>query len=146
VDDNRDAADSLGLLPESPNTEIWVVYDGPEALETLAVFKPGVVLLDIGMPEMDGCEVARRICQHPGGREATLVTLTDWGQEEDRRTTHEAGYAMPDRRIGDMETLAREVAAWQARRNSAACKVDWLFTTADARIKVKRLYPSIQPG
>ena len=51
-----------------------------------------------------------------------------------------------DRRIGDMETLAREVAAWQARRNAAACKVDWRFTTADARIKLKRLYPSIEPG
>jgi hypothetical protein len=51
-----------------------------------------------------------------------------------------------DRRIGDIETLAREVEAWQARRNTAACKVDWRFTTADARIKLKRLYPSIQPG
>ena len=51
-----------------------------------------------------------------------------------------------DRRIGDRETLTREVAAWQARRNTAACKVDWRFTTADARIKLKRLYPSIQPG
>jgi len=51
-----------------------------------------------------------------------------------------------DRRIGDMETLAREVAAWQACRNSAACKVDWRFTTADARIKLERLYPSIEPG
>jgi hypothetical protein len=51
-----------------------------------------------------------------------------------------------DRRIGDMETLTREVAAWQARRNTAACKVDWRFTTADARIKLKRLYPSIQFG
>jgi hypothetical protein len=45
-----------------------------------------------------------------------------------------------------MATLTREVAAWQARRNTAACKVDWRFTTADARIKLKRLYPSIQPG
>lgn len=51
-----------------------------------------------------------------------------------------------DRRIGDMGTLTREVAAWQARRNTAECKVDWRFTTADARIKLKRLYPSIQLG
>ena len=51
-----------------------------------------------------------------------------------------------DRRIGDRETLAREVAAWQAKRNAAGRAVDWRFTTADARIKLKRLYPSIQPG
>ena len=51
-----------------------------------------------------------------------------------------------DRRIGDRETLAREVAAWQAKRNAAGRAVDWRFTTADAGIKLKRLYPSIQPG
>jgi hypothetical protein len=51
-----------------------------------------------------------------------------------------------DRRIGDRETLAREVAAWQAKRNAASRAVDWRFTAADARIKLKRLYPSIQPG
>jgi hypothetical protein len=51
-----------------------------------------------------------------------------------------------DRRIGDRETLAREVAAWQDARNADGCKVDWRFTTADARIKLKRLYPSIQAG
>ena len=51
-----------------------------------------------------------------------------------------------DRRIGDMETLTREVAAWQARRDATGRTVDWRFTTADARIKLKRLYPSIQPG
>ena len=51
-----------------------------------------------------------------------------------------------DRRIADVETLTREVAAWQDRRNAANCTVDWRFTTSDARIKLKRLYPSIQPG
>lgn len=92
VDDNQDAADSLGLLLEALEYEVRVVYDGATALSILGEFKPAVVLLDIGMPDMDGYETARRIRQRPEGRDVSLIALTGWGQEDDRRRTQEAGF------------------------------------------------------
>lgn len=91
VDDNRDAADSLGVLLTLLGTETRTAYDGRTALEALDEFRPSVILLDLGMPGMDGCEVARRTRQHPYGRHATLVALTGWSQERDRHESHEAG-------------------------------------------------------
>jgi CheY-like chemotaxis protein len=92
VDDNRDAADSLGMLLQFLGAEVHVVHDGPSALKAIKTFKPEVVLLDIGMPEMNGLEVARRLREDPEERGVTLVALTGWGQREDRRRTHEAGF------------------------------------------------------
>ena len=92
VDDNRDAADSLGRLLECLGATARVVYDGQSALAALADFKPDVVLLDLGMPAMDGYETARRARQGLGGEAVTLVALTGWGQDEDHRRTHEAGF------------------------------------------------------
>jgi PAS domain S-box-containing protein len=92
VDDNRDGADSLGDLLERLGTEVQVVHDGPAALEALGRFKPSMVLMDIGMPEMSGYEVARRIRAMPEHRELMLVALTGWGQEEDRRRSRQAGF------------------------------------------------------
>jgi PAS domain S-box-containing protein len=92
VDDNRDAADSLGMLFESFGATVQAVYGGADALEALEAFHPDVVLLDLGMPGMDGYEVARRIRQRPGSRRLTLIALTGWGQEEDRNRTREAGF------------------------------------------------------
>jgi PAS domain S-box-containing protein len=92
VDDNQDAADSLGMLLEFLGAEVKVVHDGPSALEAIKAFKPAVVLLDLGMPNMNGLEVARRMREDPEARAITLVALTGWGQKEDRRRTHEAGF------------------------------------------------------
>jgi CheY-like chemotaxis protein len=92
VDDNTDAADSLGLLLESSGDEVRVVYDGPAALTAFAEFEPAVVILDLGMPGMTGYEVARRLRGEPGGRNATLIALTGWGQAADRRRSREAGF------------------------------------------------------
>ena len=69
-----------------------VVHDGPSALESMKTFRPAVVLLDLGMPDMNGLEVARRMREDPEARQMTLVALTGWGQREDRRRTHEAGF------------------------------------------------------
>jgi CheY-like chemotaxis protein len=92
VDDNRDAADSLGMILKLLGADVRVARDGSEALETLQGYDPEVVLLDIGMPGMDGYEVARRIrAQRPGPR-PTIVALTGWGQEQDRRDAREAGF------------------------------------------------------
>jgi PAS domain S-box-containing protein len=92
VDDNHDAADSLGMLLQFLGAEVVVVHDGPAALEALRSFRPAVVLLDLGMPGMSGLEVARRMREDPEMRGITLVALTGWGQREDRRRTREAGF------------------------------------------------------
>jgi CheY-like chemotaxis protein len=92
VDDNHDAADSLGMLLQFLGAEVMVVHDGHAALAAIASFRPAVVLLDLGMPGMNGLEVARRMRQDPAARGVTLVALTGWGQREDRRRTSEAGF------------------------------------------------------
>ena len=92
VDDNRDAADSLVMLLRFLGAEVEAVYDGPSALEAIERLHPAVVLLDIGMPGMDGYEVARRIHQRPDLQGILLVALTGWGQEEDRRRSQSAGF------------------------------------------------------
>ena len=92
VDDNHDAADSLGMLLEFLGAEVKIVNDGRAALEAMGTFHPTAVLLDLGMPGMNGLEVARRMREDPKFRKTTLVAVTGWGQREDRRRTHEAGF------------------------------------------------------
>jgi CheY-like chemotaxis protein len=92
VDDNKDAADSLAMLLRVDGNDIRTAYDGPEALEVAEVFHPEVVLLDIGLPKLNGYDVARRIRQQPWGRGATLIALTGWGKDEDKRLSQEAGF------------------------------------------------------
>jgi signal transduction histidine kinase/CheY-like chemotaxis protein len=92
VDDNRDAADSLAFLLGTLGCETAVAYSGEEALRVLHQHRPTVVLLDIGMPEMDGHEVARRIRKEPGFERVTLIALTGWGQQEDVARSREAGF------------------------------------------------------
>ena len=92
VDDNADAADSLGLLLGLLGADVRVTHDGASALEALADFQPQMILLDIGMPGLDGYEVAARIRADPEHRGVTLVALTGWGQEEDRRRSRQAGF------------------------------------------------------
>jgi PAS domain S-box-containing protein len=92
VDDNRDAADSLAMLLGLQGHQVRVAYAGVEALEMTTSYAPDVVFLDIGMPGMDGFEVARRIRQQPGLANVVLVALTGWGQQADRSRTAEAGF------------------------------------------------------
>ena len=105
VDDNHDAADSLGLLLRFLGAEVEVVHSGSEALAAMPRFKPRVVLLDLGMPNMDGLEVARRMREDPQMRGCTLVALTGWGQREDRRRTGEAGFDFHLVKPADVRTL-----------------------------------------
>ncbi len=92
VDDNQDAADSLATLLRLQGHEVRAAYSGMAALEMTKTYSPDVVFLDIGMPGMDGYEVARRLRQTPGLEKAVLAALTGWGQKEDRRRTAEAGF------------------------------------------------------
>ena len=92
VDDNRDAGDSLGQILGMLGAEVRVARGGAEALSEFAEYAPSVVLLDIGMPGMNGYEVARTIRTRYPGHGTSLVALTGWGQEEDRRRVREAGF------------------------------------------------------
>jgi CheY-like chemotaxis protein len=92
VDDNQDAANSLAILLELHGHEVRVAFSGMAALEMTKTYTPDVVFLDIGMPGMDGHEVARRMRQQPGLGGVVLTALTGWGQQADRRRTAEAGF------------------------------------------------------
>jgi CheY-like chemotaxis protein len=92
VDDNVDAAESLALALRLTGHDVRVAHDGPAALEAARDTRPDVVLLDLGMPVMDGFEVARQLRREPGLEGVRLVALTGWGQEEDRRRTRAAGF------------------------------------------------------
>ncbi len=92
VDDNRDAAESLATLLQLSGNETHTAHDGVEAVEAAASFRPSIVLLDIGLPKMDGYEAARKIRQQPHGEGMVLVALTGWGQDEDRRKSRSAGF------------------------------------------------------
>jgi PAS domain S-box-containing protein len=105
VDDNLDAAESLGVLLQFLGANVKVVNDGPEALAVLDAFRPELVLLDIGMPGMDGYEVAARIRALPDQRGVTLIALTGWGQSEDRERSHAAGFDRHLVKPIDIDTL-----------------------------------------
>lgn len=92
VDDNRDAAESLGMLLELLGAEVQLVYSGRDALAAVETFHPAVVLMDIGMPDMNGHEVARRIRAQPELDDVTLIALTGWGQDGDRESSKHAGF------------------------------------------------------
>jgi PAS domain S-box-containing protein len=92
VDDNRDAAETLGVLLRTWDLDVRLAYDGPSALKSADSFQPEVILLDIGLPGMDGYEVARQVRRRPGLERPLLIALTGYGQESDRRRSHEAGF------------------------------------------------------
>lgn len=92
VDDNVDSAESLGKMLRLMGNQVRTAYDGPSALAEAAQLLPDLVLLDIGLPGMDGHEVARRLRLVAGLQEAVLVAQTGWGQEEDRRRSRAAGF------------------------------------------------------
>jgi CheY-like chemotaxis protein len=92
VDDNRDAADTLAALLEAWGHEVRALYDGPSAIAAAAEFRPHVVLLDIGLPKMNGYEVAEHLRKSADDRSMILVAFTGYGQDEDRRRVREAGF------------------------------------------------------
>ncbi|HET9646093.1 MAG TPA: response regulator [Burkholderiaceae bacterium] len=92
VDDNHDAADTLALLLELMGHEVRTAHDGLRALDVAEEFRPHVVLLDIGLPQLNGYEVARRLRQQSWSRTTLLVAVTGWGQAEDQLRSTEAGF------------------------------------------------------
>ena len=93
VDDNKDAADSLAHVLKLLGDEVRTAYDGEAGIETAEGFRPDVVLLDIGMPKLNGYDACRRIREQAWGREIVMVAMTGWGQEEDQRRSLDAGFS-----------------------------------------------------
>lgn len=91
VDDNKDGAQSLGMMLELAGHEVVIAHDGLEAVERAAEFRPEVILMDVGMPRLNGLDAARQIRREPWGRDARIIALTGWGQETDRAQSRDAG-------------------------------------------------------
>jgi len=92
VDDNVDAAQSFGMLLKATGHDVQMAYDGPTALECALDYRPNVLFLDIGLPGLDGYEVAKRLRQQPFLQQVVLVAMTGYGQESDRQRSHDAGF------------------------------------------------------
>jgi PAS domain S-box-containing protein len=92
ADDNADAADSLAEVLAFSGDEVRTASDGLRAIEEAEAFRPDVALLDIGMPNLNGYDVCRRLREQPWGADITIIALTGWGQEEHRRRSQEAGF------------------------------------------------------
>jgi CheY-like chemotaxis protein len=92
ADDNRDAADTMGMLLELDGHEVIVAHSGNQALELGRQRRPDVVILDIGMPDVNGYEVARTARSEDWGRSAYLIALTGWGQADDKERARIAGF------------------------------------------------------
>jgi PAS domain S-box-containing protein len=114
VDDNKDSADTLGMLLRMKGNDIRSAHDGHEALEVAEAFRPEIVLLDIGLPKLNGYDVARRIRQQSWGQGMTLVALTGWGQDEDRRLSQEAGFNFHFVKPVELESLEKLLTGPQA--------------------------------
>lgn len=92
VDDNHDSADSLATMLQLMGHDTELAHDGLEAVERAETYRPDLVLLDIGLPQINGYEAARRIREHQWGKHMLVIALTGWGQEEDKRRAMEAGF------------------------------------------------------
>jgi PAS domain S-box-containing protein len=111
VDDGRDAAESLALLLKLHGHEVHIAHDGVAAVDAAEAFRPDVVLLDIGMPRLNGYEACKRIRAAPWGKNMVLLAQTGWGQEEDRRLTEEAGFDAHLVKPVDYNALLRLIAS-----------------------------------
>jgi CheY-like chemotaxis protein len=92
VDDNRPALDTLHAVVERLGHDVRVANDGREAIKIAKDFLPDAIIMDIGMPQMDGHQAARLIRGQPWGKNVLLVALTGWGQDDDKRRTKDAGF------------------------------------------------------
>ena len=112
VDDNRDSAASMATMLRLMGNEIRTAHDGLEALELAEQFRPQVILMDLGMPRLNGYEAARRIREQPWGGDVAIIALTGWGQEVDRARSKEAGcdgHLVKPVNLPDLENLLAEL-------------------------------------
>jgi CheY-like chemotaxis protein len=107
VDDNRDSADSMASLLSDAGHDVRTLYDGPSASLAAEEFRPQLILLDIGLPQMNGYEVARQLRKSAKVRNAVLVAFTGYGTDEDRQQSREAGFDYHLVKPLEPEALAR---------------------------------------
>ncbi len=110
VDDNRDAAESLALICRLFHHEVLTAHSGQQALECAEAFQPTLVLLDLGMPSMDGYETCRQMREQTWADSVTIVALTGWGQAEDRARSQAAGFDQHVIKPIEMATLQKLLA------------------------------------
>jgi CheY-like chemotaxis protein len=132
VDDNRDSADSLRLLLGLKGHVVRTAYDGQSALEEARALGPDLVLLDIGLPGLDGYEVARRIRAEASLPSPTLVAMTGWGRVEDTQRAREAGFDLHLTKPIDIEALERLIGTPEDARRGAGSGVDALIPNGSA--------------
>ena len=124
VDDNRDAADSLEMMLRIRGNHVRTAYDGVEAVRIADEFHPDVVLLDLGLPKMNGYDTARALRSTLGGDKVALIAVTGWGQEEDRRRSKDAGFDHHLVKPVGPEALLRLLASLPLRSNSHIARTE----------------------
>lgn len=110
VDDNHDSAQTLAMLLQMTGNDVQTAHDGMEAVEKAESGKPDLILLDIGLPKLNGFDACRAIREKTWGRDIFIVALTGWGQEDDRRRSKEAGFNDHLVKPIDQSTLAKVLA------------------------------------
>ena len=120
VDDNRDSADTAGLLLTALGCQVRTAYAGQAAIREAEAFRPEIVLLDLGMPMMDGFETCGRIRAHDWGRGIFIVALSGWGRPEDRDRSVRAGFDRHLTKPVDPDELSNVVMAALSVRNASA--------------------------
>jgi PAS domain S-box-containing protein len=116
VDDNTDAADSLATMLRLMGNEVRTASDALQGMRIAEAFRPDLILLDIGMPRLNGYEACRHIRQKPWGKDPVIVALTGWGQDEDRRRSHEAGFDRHLVKPIEPAALEKLLAEWRGVR------------------------------
>jgi CheY-like chemotaxis protein len=118
VDDSRDAAEMLASLLKLMGNEVRVAYNGEEAVQIALAYRPHLILLDLGMPRMDGFDACRSIRRSWGDDPPCIVALTGWGQETDRARTEQAGFDAHLVKPVRLEDLERVIARRSSRTES----------------------------
>jgi CheY-like chemotaxis protein len=112
VDDNRDSAELMAIIFDVLGHEVHTAHDGVEAVEVAARVKPSIILMDIGMPRMNGHDATRRIREQEEGPPAIILALTGWGQDEDRALSRAAGcdgHLVKPVRLPDLQRVLAEL-------------------------------------
>ena len=123
VDDNQDGAASMAMMLRLMGDEVRTAHDGVEAVEVARQFSPQVILMDIGMPRLNGLDATRRIRAQPWGQSTTIIALTGWGQNSDKERSREAGcdgHLVKPINLIDLEKLLSEVDSASAEAGSDA--------------------------
>lgn len=119
VDDNRDSATSMAMMLKLMGNEVHTAHDGVEAVEAAEQFRPNVVLMDVGMPKLNGLDATRRIREQPWGRSVVIIALTGWGQDGDHAQSNEAGcdgHLVKPVNLPDLEQLLAELTGENSSR------------------------------